>query len=69
MIISKNVADKLFPGKPPLVKSKINLHNYTKDSLTILGKLKVNAFINDNCILNLKMLVILEEGLSLIAKT
>lgn len=47
-IISKNVVDKFFLGKLPLVESDCKLQTYTKHSLTVLGEFKVKIFINDN---------------------
>lgn len=52
-----------------MVKSNIKLQTYNKESLTLLGELEVIVFIDDSCILNLKMLVMKEAGLNLIGKS
>lgn len=44
LIVSKNVAQKLFSSKLPLIKSDKKLQTYAKDSLTVLNELNVNAF-------------------------
>lgn len=45
------------------------MQTYTKDSLSALGELKVNEFVDDYCIPDLKILVIKEESTSLIVLT
>ena len=61
--------DTLFSGKVNLLKSNVKLQTFTKEDLTVLGELIVDVTVNDICIPNLSLLVIKEEGPSLIGKT
>lgn len=63
----KNVAQKLLSYKLPFIKSNVKLQMYDKNSLTTLGK--INVMINNNYILDFRMLVIKEEDPSLHRKT
>lgn len=68
-IMSKSNADTLFSGKLPLIESEVKLRTYTRHSLTVLGELLIDVVIDKVCVPNLTILVIKEEGPSLIGKT